>query len=103
VNDEWPDWEKLRDMGLELEEDRRDGVMKALKSLHEPPTVSWRPFRESYIREEGRVHVHLRQRDGATGELPNAPEFCATFEWSRGFHLSMQEMLFWGIGGDDVV
>src|SRR5215210_6697952 len=90
-------------MGLELDEDRRHGVMEALKGLHKSRPVGWRPFRESYIGEEGRVHVHLRQGHGATSELSDASKLCALFEWPRGFQLSPQEVLFWGAVANDVV
>src|SRR4051812_21332168 len=90
-------------MGLELDEDRRHGFMEALKGLDKPRSVGWRPLRESYIGEEGRIHVHLRQGDGAAPELSDASKLCALFEWPRGFQHSRQEMLFWGAGADDVV
>jgi hypothetical protein len=101
VTDRLPDrqeiWEGLRELGLEYDENRRDGIVEAFERLHNPPSIGWRPLFERCIEGEYRLHISLNHHQVTvrSSNWLGSTYFCATFEGSRGSLLHNSELDFW--------
>jgi hypothetical protein len=100
-NKERPDWqgiwERLRKLGIEFDENRRNGIVEAFERLPDSTPIGGRSLLERYVKHHMAFHVHLRVGCvGGTGPL-KASKLCATFEWPRGVFLQNLELEFWSV------
>lgn len=69
-------------------QDALDALADLVQRMKDQPPIGWRPLLESYVNNEPRIHVHLRQRTSQEfaggGDQPCTPDLCATYEWPSG-------------------
>lgn len=83
----FPDWDRLSELGLELDEDGRNGVLEAMKRLdYRTPLEGW-SWLERYTERDDCVHVHVRLQLGQglneVGLSPQRGEWCLVLEWPQ--------------------
>src|SRR4051812_11648411 len=79
-------WERLRVLGLEIEEERRDAILEAHERLQDGDSVRWGSLIERYVKLQTRVHLYvkLRHPDGvadARRDLHTRQLYCGSFKW----------------------
>jgi hypothetical protein len=98
-NREHPDWqgiwERLRKLGLEFDNDRRNGIVKAFERLCNPLPIRRRSLRERYIVGDVSVHVHTQNRAAVLPDLLGTSYLCTTYEWPGTVLLNDSELDFW--------
>src|SRR5581483_10208296 len=77
-------FDRLREFGCELSDDRRNAVLEAFKSLDDPSPIGGWSLLEGYVAGIDEIHIHGVFKPALSGEVPNhadTREFCAVLHW----------------------